>query len=195
MAKQKPEIYQLSITLRASEPLIWRRLLVPSNLSLMNLHLVMQIAMGWEDAHTHRFLVGDTCYSIPIEDFFSKKVDCEDAQKVKLSDFVTGEGYHFSYEYDFGDEWMHDILIEQVSAPQNIPTLICLEGEGACPPEDIGGVTGFAGFVQAMNDPQHENHESYKSWYLDVYGVDQFDAQNFDIELVNDLLQSMVGDD
>jgi hypothetical protein len=195
MGKQKPKIYQLKVTLRGCNPSVWRRLLVPGDLSLLKLHLVMQIAMGWEDAHVHRFVVGNTYYSIPIEDFFESDKNFENSEKVKLSQLVTGEGFEFSYEYDLGDNWEHQIVVEKIVSPDaSVFVPRCVEGVGACPPEDIGGIFGYAVFVTAMQDPQHPDHASYQEWLMDVFGVDTFDPAAFDLETVNEMLHTLVAE-
>lgn len=101
-----------------------------------------------------------------------------------LSDLVEA-GTSFSYEYDFGDSWNHEIVVESVeSVPQALKVAVCLDGQRACPPEDCGGVHGFAGFLEAIGDPDHDEHQDY----LDRAGG-SYDPANFDLAATNAALQ------
>jgi hypothetical protein len=173
-------VYQIKVTLEGSRPPIWRRLLVPADLTLGDLHYILQIAMGWTDSHLHQFRVGEKNYGVPHPD-----TDWTlDEERVKLSKIVTGEKFKFHYEYDFGDSWSHLILVEKVlPAEPGKPAPICVTGKRHCPPEDCGGVWGFADFVEAMADPKHPEHDNLKEWY----GED-FDPVAFDLDEVNRML-------
>ena len=184
MAKKKAAAsktaYQMKVTLEGSKPPIWRRLLVPSNLNLGDLHYIIQIAMGWTDSHLHQFHVGDKVYGVPHPDMDWTL----DEDKAKLDEIVAGEKFKFRYEYDFGDSWTHIVLVEKVlPAEPGQPYPTCVKAKGNCPPEDCGGVWGFADFVDAMADPKHPEHENLKEWY----GGD-FDPEAFDLEEVNRML-------
>ena len=185
MAKKKAAagpntVYQIKVTLDDSKPPIWRRLLVPPNLTLGDLHYILQIAMGWTDSHLHQFFVGEKTYSIPHPDMDWTL----DEDKVTLARVITGEKSKFRYEYDFGDSWSHTILVEKIlPAEPGKHYPVCLKGKGNCPPEDCGGVGGFADFVKAMADPAHPEHENLKDWY-----GDDFDPDAFDLDEVNRML-------
>lgn len=80
-------------------------------------------------------------------------------------DQIAEEGSTLRYTYDFGDDWRHDVLVEQVRSPQpGERLLLCLGGRRACPPEDVGGALGYAGFLAAYDDPDHEEHDEVRSW-------------------------------
>jgi hypothetical protein len=185
MAKKKAPahqgpIYQVKVTLEGSKPPIWRRLLLPADLNLGDLHYILQIAMGWTDSHLHQFHVGEKVYGVPHPDMDWTL----DEEKAKLARIIPGEKFKFRYEYDFGDSWSHLILVEKILPPepgQKYP--ICVKGKGNCPPEDCGGVWGFDDFKDAMADPKHPEHENLKEWY----GGD-FDPEAFDIDEVNRML-------
>ena len=186
MAKKKKKasgfdtVYQIKITLEGSKPPIWRRLLVPPNLTLSDLHYILQIAMGWTDSHLHEFHVGEKVYGVPHPDMDWTL----DEDRVKLSQIVTGEKCKFRYEYDMGDSWSHLILVEKfLPAVPDAPYPICLKGKSHCPPEDCGGIWGFADFVKAMADPAHPDHDELRDWY----GGD-FDPDDFDLDEVNRML-------
>jgi hypothetical protein len=173
-------IYQIKVTLEGSKPPIWRRLLVPSNLTLGDLHYIIQIAMGWTDSHLHQFIIGEKYYGVP----HFEMEEMIDEEKVKLAKVIPGEKFKFRYEYDFGDSWTHLVLVEKVLAAEpGKPYPICLTGRRHCPPEDCGGVWGYADFVEAMANPKHPEHKNMKEWY----GED-FDPEAFDLDEVNRML-------
>ena len=174
------QVYQIKVTLDDSKPPIWRRLLVPADLSLGDLHEIIQIAMGWTDSHLHQFIIGGTYYGVPHPDM----EDTVDEDRAKLARIIPGEKFKFRYEYDFGDSWTHTILVEKIlPAEPGHPYPICVTGKRNCPPEDCGGIWGYADFVDAMADPKHPEHESLKEWY----GED-FDPEAFDLDEVNRIL-------
>lgn len=168
--------YQLKVTLAYSDPPIWRRVLVPAG-TLDELHEWLQTAMGWENAHLHRFLVEGTQYGDPemLDDGFgdSKVVDSLEVELAEL--FGRPRPVKkLSYEYDFGDGWLHEVVFEGVvDSPRGKKPPCCLEGERACPPEDVGGVGGYEVFLEALGDPDHEEHEMYAEWGAG------FDAERF----------------
>jgi hypothetical protein len=141
--KQQPvvKVYQLKISLRDISPMIWRRVLIESDTSIAHLHAVLQIAMGWEDLHLHRFRVHGKAYGISRAGGI---LFDNDACQVKLSDFKLRAGERFVYEYDMGDFWQHDIRLERILPlePRKLYP-ICIAGAGDCPPEDCGGSWGY----------------------------------------------------
>ena len=180
-------IYQIKVTLDESKPPIWRRILVRSDITLGQLHNVIQaVMMGWADYHLHQFIVGETYYGVPDPDY-EGFLEMHDESRVRLNQIVTGEGFKFRYEYDFGDSWEHILAVEKVLPPepgQQVP--MCIKGKRACPPEDVGGVWGYAEFLEAMRDPEHEDHEMYLEW---IGG--EFDPEEFDLEETNEILRGL----
>lgn len=175
-------VYQLKITLRGSKPPIWRRVIVPATFHLYKLHQVIQAAMGWDDSHLHQFIIGDEYYSIPSPDDWEPVID---ERRYALTRIAPYENMKFVYEYDFGDSWEHIVLVEKIlptEAGRQYP--ICIKGKRACPPEDVGGVWGYENFLEALGDPDHEEHESYLEW---IDG--EFDAEAFNLEAINIALQ------
>lgn len=175
------DIYQFKITLYESRPPIWRRVQVSSDISLHRLHKIIQTVMGWEDYHLHKFIVGDSYYGEPDPYYDS---DMDDDKKVRLSEVVLGEGHWFDYEYDFGDSWLHRILMEKTLQPESgmkYPRLI--KGKRACPPEDVGGMWGYEEFLEAIRDPGHPEHKDMLDW-----AGDEFDPEEFDIDEINQRL-------
>ncbi|HUN23035.1 MAG TPA: plasmid pRiA4b ORF-3 family protein [Anaerolineales bacterium] len=178
------EIYQLKVTLLDSKPPIWRRLWVVKTITLVDLHYIIQAAMGWTDSHLHQFIIGNTYYSTPSEDDWMPVVD---ESQVTLGELVTEEGSKFVYEYDFGDDWVHTILVEKIMPRDaNQPYPYCVKGKRACPPEDVGGIWGYAEFVEAIKDPHHEEHANYLQWW-----GGEFDPEEFDLDETNERLQKL----
>jgi hypothetical protein len=175
-------IYQLKITLRDSKPPIWRRVLVPSNFSLYKLHEVIQVAMGWTNSHLHQFVIDGQRYSIPSPDDWEPVVD---ERRYSLSQIASLEKHKFVYEYDFGDSWEHDIIVEKISPPEaGMKYPECIKGKRAGPPEDVGGVWGYDSFLEAIQDPNHEEHDSYLEW---IGG--EFNPEDFNLDEINQALQ------
>ncbi len=186
MARQPAPIYQIKVTLNRSSPPIWRRILVPANVTLLKLHDIVQIVMGWEDSHLHEFTRGGVTYGVPDYDAFND-FEIKDSARVKLSQVLRAEGERLGYEYDFGDSWQHTLLLEKILPRQKGATYpICVKGRRACPPEDVGGMWGYENFLDAIRNPDHEEHELYTTW---IGGA--FDPDFFDLEAVNGELQAM----
>jgi hypothetical protein len=177
-------VYQIKVTLKGSKPPIWRRMQVASETTLAQLHRILQRVMGWEGYHLYQFMVGGLEYGDPS---ILEEMEGEDARRVALATLVRGEQDKFRYEYDFGDGWDHELLIEKILPPEagkRYP--VCLAGKRACPPEDCGGIWGYVGFLEAIHDPQHPEHEEMLEW---VGG--EFDPDAFDLDEVNTALQSL----
>lgn len=181
--KQKAaSIYQLKVTLKGSKPPIWRRIQVRSDTKLPQLHEILQIAMGWMDSHLHQFIAGRTFYGVPDPEFGLDGM--EDESKIRLDRLLAFEKDKIVYEYDFGDGWEHDILLEKILEPDAaVHYPVCMTGKRACPPEDCGGVWGYANLLETLNDPQHEEYEDMLGW---VGG--EFDPAAFDLDEVNEAL-------
>ena len=179
-----PVVYQIKVTLKGSKPPIWRRIQVTSATALAQLHQIVQGVMGWEGDHLYRFDVGGMAYGDPR---MLEEMEGEDARRVTLASLVRGEKAKFLYEYDFGDSWDHELRLEKVlpyAAGKRYP--VCLTGKRACPPEDCGGLWGYASFLDAIQDLQHPEHEEMLEW---VGG--EFDPEAFDLDEVNRELQRL----
>ncbi|MBN1305664.1 MAG: plasmid pRiA4b ORF-3 family protein [Anaerolineales bacterium] len=176
-------IYQLKVTLKGSKPPIWRRLLVPENISLYELHAIIQIAMGWTNSHLHMFRIGEEIYGDPADDEYGD-FGTKDETRSRLKKIANAEKITFRYEYDFGDSWDHTILVEKIiPAEKSTQYPVCIAGKRACPPEDVGGLWGYENFLQAIANPDHEEHDEYIEWV----GGD-FDPEAFDLDEVNEVL-------
>jgi hypothetical protein len=172
--------YQLKITLQGIDPPVWRRVVVPSEFSLFDLHCVIQLAMGWENCHLHDFTIKRQRYALPDPEGFD---DLPDESETLLRDIVRPRN-KFVYQYDFGDCWNHVILVEKALDDAAIPGPICVDGARACPPEDSGGPWGYADKLEALSDPDDEESEDLREWM----GAD-FDPELFDANAVTKELQ------
>ena len=160
-------VVRLKITLTDTDPAIWRRVEVPASITLKDLHAIVQAAMGWEDYHLYQFHVGRQTINGPGMDDggFSGRKNIS-AGRVQLSDLVTGKIKRFDYLYDMGDGWQHELRVEKLlpaDPAAGYPRLI--DGAGQCPPEDVGGLPGFNGFLEALQDTEHPDHEELTDWY------------------------------
>jgi len=172
-------VFQIKITLQGIEPLIWRRIQV-KDCTLDKLHEHIQTAMGWTNSHLHHFRINDQLYGDPMlmEENFEDR-GYEDSTTTKLSDVLpeSGKRFRFKYEYDFGDSWEHEILVEgSLPAEKGTRYPLCVEGERACPPEDVGGSYGYQEYLEALADPNHERHEELMEWG-GPFDPEKFNAQ------------------
>jgi hypothetical protein len=172
-------VFQLKIILLGAVPPIWRRIQT-EDCTLDQLHRLIQAAMGWENCHLHQFRIGDQGYGNPalMEDSFDE-FDLEDSTTATLRSLLSKRrmGFKFLYEYDFGDSWEHGLVFEgQVPAEAGRVFPICLEGERACPPEDVGGVWGYSRFLEAISNPEDEEHEEMREWVGGRFSPEKFDA-------------------
>lgn len=176
-------IYQLKITLRDSKPPIWRRVQVPADIQLQVLHHVVQFSFGWADAHLHQFSVDQTFYAMP-------EIELEwaqDEREFTLQQLAPEVGSKLTYEYDFGDGWEHQIVVEKILPPTAGAVYPrCLKGVRAGPLEDSGGIYGYMDLILAYADPTHPNHKEIRRWV-----GKKFDPTAFDLERVNKLLHHL----
>jgi hypothetical protein len=211
MTRPEPAtIYQLKVSLLGSKPPIWRRLVVPGDLWLDDLHAVIQIAMPWTNSHLHQFVVKSDKPKLTREQVDKLRrrgiwPDPEsisglrtlsdpafeleyagDETSIRLDALAPERRTKFVYEYDMGDSWQHQILVEKITEPDPGTTCSphCLDGERACPPEDCGGIWGYYEMLDAIADEGHEQHEDMLEW-LGIDDPADFDAKYFDVDAAN----------
>jgi len=178
------KVYQIKITLKDIKPPIWRRLQVTNDTVLEKLHDIIQVAMGWDNYHLHQFIDGDTYYGQPDSDYDDVM---ESENGVTISQFVSREGALFHYEYDFGDGWVHEILIEKIlPVEKGTQYPVCIKGKRACPPEDVGGVWGYSDFLKTVMNPKDPEYGDMLEWA----GGD-FDPEVLDMDEVNKRLNDL----
>lgn len=180
-------VYQIKVVLLETDPPIWRRFIVPSNVTLHRLHLILQNVMGWTNSHLYRFQFGTKEYAEPDPDNEFNELDFKNSRRVKLGRLATKKGDVFLYEYDFGDGWDHMLFVEDILEHEpHKPYPVCLTGERACPPEDCGGTHGYAQLLEIIADPDHEDHLDMMTWL-----GGHFDPEAFDIDMTNFKLSAM----
>lgn len=164
-------LYQLKIVLSGSKPLVWRRIVVYNSTSLSQLHEILQLTMGWYNQHTWSFEFEAGTYG-------------QESDQLSLQGFVNEINESFQYIYDFGDHWQHKVTLEKIiTKGQTTLPPYCLDGENACPPEDTGGIWGYAELLEAFEDDLHPQHQNA----LNQLGED-FDSSQFDLSEVNEAL-------
>ncbi|MEU6714416.1 plasmid pRiA4b ORF-3 family protein [Nonomuraea sp. NPDC046802] len=173
-------VYELKITLLdTDDPVVWRRLRVSAGIPLSRLHRILAVAMGWDDYHLHVFTVGGRRYGQPSPEWDDGLLD---ETTVTLADVVGGAGARIGWEYDFGDSWEHELVVERaMEAEEGVAYPVVVAGEGACPPEDCGGTWGYREFRKALADPGHEEHEHLVGW-AGLSSAADFDPARFDVE-------------
>ena len=215
--------YQLKITLDHVKPPVWRRVLVASDMTLYDLHRVLQIVMPWEGGHMWAFdnrdrrrpvryemVSGDDEDELGFgfdEDVYDSEAEFLEslsesvrphadelmrnfnAMTFTVTDALPNPKAKLRYEYDFGDNWHHAIVLEKIiAAPEDTLLPVCLAGVRACPPEDCGGSSGYMEFLRALSDPEvaakDADFEETREWY----GAD-FDPEVFDLHAVNKRLR------
>jgi hypothetical protein len=184
MARKVTECYQLKVVLKDIRPMVWRRVHVPVDIHLDDLHLVLQAAFSWTNSHLHSFNFDDQVYSTSYEPGDLTELNMLDDRGIPLSSLVNTPGQTFSYTYDFGDDWHHIVTLEkQLTGDSFRKYPLCSEGMRAAPPEDCGGPPGFAQLRRIMKNPAHPEYQSYYEWIGYPYFPDLCDIACFDRRL------------
>lgn len=173
------QVYRIKVSLKGSDPFVWRRVLVPGNVSLSRLHLILQALMGWENYHLHMFKIQGEIYGDPEDDEYSD-LGTKDEHEYRLEQLVKKPGTAFEYEYDFGDSWIHELEVEEIFPLEaSSPVPRCIEGQRAGPPEDVGGIGGYYQYVKAIKNRRHPEHQEWLAWR------GPFDPEKFDLQAIN----------
>jgi hypothetical protein len=179
-------IYQFYIELLESYPLVWRRIVVPADYTFDELHKAIQGAFGWENSHLFQFsesgFSDQTSYGFPGDDVDPDRVTM-DARKTRVSRILKKEGQTYCYIYDFGDNWEHRLTLEKIVADDTAAPF-CLDGAGACPPEDVGGTAGYQEMLAILKNPRHPERAGYIKW-LGLVPGEKWDAKFCSIREVN----------
>jgi hypothetical protein len=180
-------LFEFRITLQDVEPPIWRRVQVEDG-TLGDLHEIIQVAFGWENCHLHQFVIDGVRYGPVFPDEVGFDMGAVDQESVRLSDIIppSGKRFRFRYEYDFGDGWRHDMLFEGYPPRERrIKYPVCMGGERACPPDDVGGPWGYVEYLAAISDPRHAQHQELLEW------SGPFDPEAFDAARTTKALRRM----
>ena len=174
----KEYIYQIYISLKGSKPKIWRRILTKPDITLFDFHKIVQTVMGWTNSHLHQFVKGREFYSPEdLDEGFELEAD-NDSKKVKLNFLLKTENDKIIYEYDFGDGWQHDIILEKIlTAEKTLQIPSCIGGKGGCPPEDCGGIWGYEHIKEILSNPKHKQYKETMGWLGSEFNPDFFDMK------------------
>ncbi len=179
---QPLQALQIKIALNNIKPMIWRRILVPNDITLSEFHEYIQCAMEWEEAHLHSFTSVDKRIFVPVFEAEDLDERCEDESQISLVEVLQKKGDKLYYCYDFGDNWEHTITVEKVRPIADIDNYdFCLGGKRACPPEDCGGVPGYQRLIKILSTPTHEEYQEVKEWLGDFYNPEYFDIDKVNV--------------
>jgi hypothetical protein len=177
--------HRFHIELEGIDPPVWRRIRVPSSYSFWDLHVAVQDAMGWLDCHLHLFHVRNPetgeleSIGIPDDQPYLDEPPCLAGWDVPIARYFVKEGDAASYEYDFGDDWRHTVVLEGVDTiRKGERRLSCLGGERRCPPEDCGGIHGYAEMLEVIADVTHSEHGEMLQWLGGAYDAQAFSASD-----------------
>lgn len=179
---------EILVSVRHIEPRIWRRLRVPAELDLEEFHAVLQVTFGWNNTHLHAYQIGDVEFRVPIQGERDTSFYIEEGA-VRLG-AILRQGMEFTYDYDLGDDWVHDLRVERILGHEDIasmPVIECLAGQRRGPPEDCGGPPGYEHLLQVLANPSDPEYREMKSWIGRGY-----DPEAFDIDKLNKKL-AMLG--
>lgn len=176
-------VLQFKITLQETAPSIWRRIQISDLCSFWDLHVAIQDAMGWLDYHLHHFEMnhsiekGKQHMGIPDDDGFDDVLNTLPGWDYRVKDYLV-INKQFIYEYDYGDGWIHLIEFEgEYPKQENIKYPVCLDGERACPPEDVGGIPGYEHFIEVISKPKHPERKEMLEWVGGTYDPNHFDPK------------------
>ncbi len=184
MSPRSSTVHHFEVALQRVEPTVWREIQVPSDYSFWDLHVAIQDAMGWLDYHLHEFEIASPTtgelerIGIP-DDAFDDEQPALPSWGLQISDYFSSEYPRATYTYDFGDDWLHTVTLRGVV--ERVPRMKyprCVAGKRACPPEDCGGELGYEGFLDAIQNPQHEEHDSMLEWVGGSFDPEAFDAKS-----------------
>lgn len=174
-------LYQIKVTVQETDPPVWRRLLVRSDTTLLQMHRILQVAMGWKDYHLHEFRVGAVLFGETDPDSGIRRIS---EKATFLADVLRKVDDRLEYEYDFGDGWEHEIHLEEITElDSDAMHPIVVEGARACPPEDVGGPEAYRDFLRVIADSNDPEHDEHLAWCGGSYDPDKFDADSLNIVL------------
>ena len=193
------KVFQFKIQLKYVKPPIWRRILVPENYTFWDLHVAVQDSMGWVDCHLHEFNIQNPFtgkedrIGMPDDDYPDAEMISEKECTIKT--YFNQENVSAVYVYDFGDDWEHEIIFEKIlQRDSGIKYPVCTAGKRACPPEDCGGPFGYMAMLDALNNPDHENHDSMVEWIGDEFDSETFNPKSVYFDDPNERWKERISD-
>jgi hypothetical protein len=184
--------YQLRISLKEANPPIWRSILVPAQFTLAQLHQVIQIAMGWGDSQVHLFEIGGRFYGSTQFDRRAGGPVNLDERRFKLRNVFIFERQRGRYTYDFREDWEHELFVERLVQFRPTPPLpTCISGQRACPPEDCGGIWGYAMVCEAIAHPDESQLAEFAAWIEPGFDPEKFDCSKVNHQLARTFPEDM----
>ncbi|MCU0445811.1 MAG: plasmid pRiA4b ORF-3 family protein [Microscillaceae bacterium] len=180
--KADAQLYQFKITLKDAPVPIWRRIHVSSTENFLNLHTYIQDAMGWYNYHMFTFEKDRGKYLLVDSEESLADYGNDLAANINLYEVFTAEKDKMLYTYDMGDNWEHEVVLEKIlPLLPSTPHPVCIGGKGKCPPEDCGGVWGYADLLEILKDPKHPEYDAMCEW-IDIESGDDWDPNEFELE-------------
>lgn len=174
-------VFRLKVTLRGVKPPIWRRFLVPGGITLKRLHDSLQVVMGWTASHLHQFEAGGVLYGTSDRELSIARIS---EARTTLDEILHRPKDRLRYEYDFGDGWDHDVILEAILPPARGGLYPIVEaGKRACPPEDCGGSYGYRGFLQVISDPTNPEHRDMLDWAGGAFDPEAFNVHEANLAI------------
>lgn len=180
------KVCQLNLSMKEITPQIWRRVQVPETCTFLDLHKAIQAVMNWEDYYLHEFEVlnpkTERAEIIGPEEDKYIGFDIElpvPEEKTRLSDYLTPDNKDALYTYNFGDYWQVKIRLEEIlPKKEGVKYPVCLAGERASVPEDVGGIWGYEDMLEILNDPEHDEYEDTVLWLGKDFNPEYFDPKD-----------------
>ncbi len=172
-------VVRIRIELEGTDPQVWRSVDVPLSSTLTALHDIIQVTMRWQGAHMFEFVVGDQVYGEPYPDDSAWDRKVLQAKSIRLKTLVERGVDRFLYVYDFGDNWRHHIILDSVRQGEDhtdYPAFV--GGARRAPPDDVGGISGFEAFLEAVTDPRHEDHDQMLEWNDGSFDPEDIDERD-----------------
>jgi hypothetical protein len=177
----RPRVYRLKVVLLEVRPPIWRRFLIRDDRSLATLHRNLQTIVGWSGSHGHEFSTKTRFFGPPD---LADICPCGDERRTMIREVLRFPKDRIAYDYDYGDGWCHDVMLEGIETFHHrarYPWV--LTGRRACPPEDVGGVMGYAAFMDAMRNPARFGSKALRRWHGGPYDPERFDPDEVNRKL------------
>ena len=172
-------VVRIRIELEGTDPQVWRSVDVPLSSTLTALHDIIQVTMRWQGAHMFEFIVGDQFYGEPYPDDSAWDRKVLQAKSIRLKTLVERGVDRFLYVYDFGDNWRHHIIkvgVRQGEDQTDYPAFV--GGARRAPPDDVGGISGFEAFLEAVTDPRHKDHDQMLEWNDGSFDPEDIDERD-----------------
>lgn len=167
------KILQFKVTLQHTSPAIWRRFQVRDNKTFYDLHLIIQCVMGWYNSHLHQFVYGKN--SLIGDTALDESDGLAEEKEIPLAEFFNMENMRLLYEYDFGDGWIHELVLEKILGDEKGRKFpVCIDGEKKCPPEDCGGLSGFYEMLKILKKKKGREYKEMNEWLGGKYDPDEF---------------------